>query len=80
MYDLVNETSFNLEKSQEYILSIQICLDGFSFSVVSPYDNKLLAFKSKPLEVNDEKLVAKYFKEWVDSNDIFQNSFKTISG
>ena len=47
MYDLVNETGFNLEKSQEYILSIQISLDGFSFSVVSPSDNKLLAFKKK---------------------------------
>lgn len=78
MYDIVNESFFDLEKSQEYILSIQVCLDGFSFSVVSPSDNKLLAFKKEPLEVGDEKLVAKHFKEWIDSNDIFQNSFKTI--
>jgi len=78
MYDLINETLFDLEKSPEYILSIQVALDGFSFSVVSSTDNKLLAFKKTPLEISDEKLITNSFKEWIDSNEIFQNSFKTI--
>jgi hypothetical protein len=78
MYDLINETLFDLEKSQEYILSIQVCLDGFSFSVVSPKDNNLVAFKKTPLEISDEKLIAQQLEEWIETNTIFQNLFKSV--
>jgi hypothetical protein len=78
MYDLVNEELFDLKKSQEYILSIQVSLSGFSFSVICPADNKLLAFKTTQLKNPDEESFTQQFEEWFDSHEIFLNSFKKI--
>ena len=78
MYDLVNEELFDLNKSQEYILSIQVSLDGFSFSVIWPDENKLLAFKNTQLKSPDIEYLTQQFEEWFDSQEIFQNSFKKV--
>ena len=48
MHDLVTEESFDLEKTYEYILSIQVSLDGFSFSILDITRKKYLALKSYP--------------------------------
>jgi len=78
MYDLVHEELFDLDKSQEYILSIQVSLNGFSFSVIWPADNKLLAFKTTQLKKPDKESFTQQFEEWFDSHDIFLNSFKKV--
>ncbi len=70
------ENSFDLKKSKEYILSIQVSLDGFSFSVVRPSDQRLLCFKKSELKISSLSLLARRFKEWTDSENILQNSFQ----
>lgn len=78
MLDFVNDELFDLEKSQEYILSIQVSLGGFSFSVVSTAENKLLAFTNTPLKISNESLIARRFEEWIDSIDLLRKPYKTI--
>jgi hypothetical protein len=53
MFDFVID-SFDLEKTNEYILSIQINLDGFSFSIYSPVENKFVGSKVVPLKISNE--------------------------
>ncbi|NQU54940.1 MAG: DUF3822 family protein [Bacteroidetes bacterium] len=78
MFEFVTDESFDLEKTYEYILSIQVCLDGFSFSVVCPTENRLLAFKSTSLKISSNSLIARNFKEWATSEALLQKPFKKI--
>lgn len=49
MHDiLVLSPSFNKDNSNQYILSIQLSLDGFSFSVCDSISNKFVLLKHKP--------------------------------
>ncbi len=72
------EESFDIEKSYEYILSIQVSLDGFSFSIVRSSDNKLLIFKCNSLTISSESQVARRFKEWVMAESVLQKTFKKV--
>lgn len=75
MYKL-SEESFDLEKTYEYILSIQVSLGGFSFSVVCPTENRLLAFKTTPLKISSPSLIARRFDEWYRSESLLHHPFK----
>jgi len=75
MYDFVEE-SFKIEDTFEYILSIQVSLNGFSFSVFQPNRDKILVFKSIPLKISGENLIARRFKEWVNSEELLQKTFQ----
>ncbi|MFB6343565.1 DUF3822 family protein [Saccharicrinis sp. FJH62] len=65
MHDiLVLSPVFNQESSKQYILSIQLCLDGFSFLICDSISNKFIYLKHKPYgsdsEITDQTL--KYLK------------------
>jgi hypothetical protein len=77
MHDFVEE-SFRLENSFEYILSIQVSLNGFSFSVTHPTEKKLLCFKNLILKISSNSLMARRFKEWYLSEEILQKPFQSI--
>lgn len=79
MFDFVKDNGFDIEKTSEYILSIQVNLDGFSFLVAHPVEKKILAFQYSPVKSSNEILISRYFKEWIFSNDIFQKNFQKIS-
>jgi hypothetical protein len=79
MSDIFFDESFELEKTQEYKLSIQVSLDGFSFSIIHPTEQLLLAYNSFPLKISKEKFLARRFNDWVQSEKIFQNKFKIIN-
>lgn len=74
MHELITEESFDLEKTYEYILSIQVSLNGFSFSIVDPH-NKLLVFKDTLLTISSSNLVTRRFSEWYQSEEILQKPF-----
>lgn len=78
MQEFVTDESFDLEKTYEYILSIQVNLDGFSFSVVCPTENKLMIFKSTLLKISSNSLIARHFKEWINTERLLQKPFKKI--
>ncbi|MCY1720064.1 DUF3822 family protein [Prolixibacteraceae bacterium Z1-6] len=75
MPDFVAE-SFKIEDTFEYILSIQVSLNGFSFSVLRPVDNTILVFKSTTLKISSDKLIARRFSEWMNSEELLQKTYK----
>lgn len=78
MYDLVTDKSFDLEKTYEYILSIQVSLNGFSFSILSSAEDKILAFKTIRLKISNSALISRRFKEWLESEEILKKPFKKV--
>lgn len=76
MYGLVTDESFELEKTNEYILSIQVCLDGFSFSVIQPDEKRLLALQHSPLTISSERFIARRFNEWLESDELLRKTFR----
>ena len=77
MFDFVID-SFDLEKTNEYILSIQINLDGFSFSIYSPVENKIVGSKVVPLKISNDNLIVHHFEDWVEKEEILQKNFSKI--
>ena len=78
MSELVSFEGFDVEKTYEYILSIQVSLDGFSFSVLSQHDDKILAFKTIQLKISSTSLIPRRFDDWLKSEDLLQKPFKKI--
>jgi len=78
MSELVSFESFDIEKTYEYILSIQVSLDGFYFSVLSNQGDKTLAYKSVPLKISSTSLIPRRFYDWLKSEDLIQKPFKKI--
>ena len=78
MSELVSYEPFDLEKTYEYILSIQVSLDGFSFSVLSQQEDKILAFKTNQLKISSTALIARRFNDWLESEELLKKPFKKI--
>jgi hypothetical protein len=78
MHNLVTDRLlFDIEKTYEYILSIQVRLDGFSFSILS--NNQSIAFKSVQLKISSNTLITRHFAEWTEQEELLQKPFKKIS-
>lgn len=78
MFDFVKDNAFDIEKTSDYILSIQVSLDGFSFLIAHPEEKKILAFEYSPVKISNEILVARHFKEWIFSKDLFRKNYQKI--
>ena len=78
MHELITDQSFDINRTSEYILSIQVSLDGFSFSLVRIYDNRLVGLKNVPAKISTEKFIARRFSEWIQSEEIFNHHFSEI--
>lgn len=72
---LITDPDFDIYRTKEYKLSIQISLDGFSFSVIQPSENKLLATCYSPATVSSAKFLGRRVGEWTDSQEILKNNF-----
>ena len=75
MFELFDET-FEIEKTNDYNLSIQVSLGGFSFSVINPKNNQLLVLKQKPVKISSYKFLTRRLTEWMETENILQNSFQ----
>jgi hypothetical protein len=78
MSDFIIDGSFEIANTKNYILSIQVCLDGFSFLMADPEKNQNVALKYVPLKISNESLIARHLKEWIESEDLLKNQFKTV--
>ena len=78
MSELVSIESFDIEKTYEYILSIQVSLDGFSFSILSQHENEILAFSTNQLKISSTALIARRFNDWLESEELLKKPFKKI--
>ena len=74
MFEFVDD-SFDIEKTNEYILSIQLTLGGFSFSLFSPHENKIVGFKQTPLKISSESLIVHHFDDWIKNEEILQKKY-----
>ena len=78
MFDLIKDDSFEVQKTKDYTLSIQVCLDGFSFLIVHPDEKRIVAFKSTPIIISSEILIARRLKEWLETEELLKNQFKSV--
>lgn len=78
MFDLVTENSFDLNKTKEYNLSIQVNLDGFSFFIVNPNENQLVAFKHEHLHISNENFIARRLNEWLEKEELLSHQYGYI--
>ncbi len=78
MSDFIQEGSFEFAKTKNYILSIQVCLDGFSFLIVDPDEKQILASKNSPIKISNENLLARHLKDWLESEALLKNSYNTV--
>lgn len=78
MHELITDPSFDLNRTKEYKLSIQVSLDGFSFSMINIGDNRLIGLKNVPAIISTEKFIARRFGEWIQSEEIFNQEFAEV--
>lgn len=78
MSDLIKDGSFEIANTKNYILSIQVCLDGFSFLIVDPDEKQILASKNSPVKISNDILLARHLKEWLESEALLKNPFETV--
>lgn len=76
MSALIADKTFDLIYAKEYILSIQVSLDGFYFSII--HNNRLLALKKSPVKISSGKFLGRRFSEWLSTNKIFEKDFKEV--
>jgi hypothetical protein len=74
MHEFVDE-SFQSENSHKNILSIQVSLNGFSFSIVDSEINKLLYFKEKRLKISNMGLTARHFEDWCQQEPLLKAEY-----
>ena len=78
MLDLIKDESFEIQKTKDYILSIQVSLDGFSFLIVHPDEKRIVAYKSTSVLISSANLLARRLKEWLEEEELLKNQFKSV--
>lgn len=78
MFDLIKDKSFEIQKTKDYILSIQVSLDGFSFLLIDPDEKRIVAYKSTPVLISSANLLARRLKEWLEAEELLKNQFKSV--
>jgi hypothetical protein len=78
MISLITDPVFDINRTEEYILSIQVSLDGFSFSVIHLHDKRLLASGQFPITVSSENFLGRRFTEWYNEVEMLQKKYSEI--
>ena len=78
MSEKITDPEFDLNRTEEYKLSIQVSLDGFSFSVCSLKENKLLALQNKPVTVSSPHFLARRFEDWINEIVLLKKKYAEL--
>lgn len=78
MAALKTDPGFDINRTEEYKLSIQVSLDGFSFSVVHIHENRLLAAGQFPITVSSESFLGRRFTEWFHEVELLQKNYSEV--
>ncbi|MCF8372004.1 MAG: DUF3822 family protein [Bacteroidales bacterium] len=70
------DPGFDVKHSSTYYLSIQLALDGFSFSVLDVLSNTFILFKHKSIPTDEGGLAADYYCQYVYDFLISEKAFK----
>lgn len=79
MISRITDSEFDDNRTKEYKISIQVSPDGFSFCVIRPVKNRILAFNYEQITLSSMEFIGRRFDEWIDSQDILKNEFSEIS-
>jgi len=79
MLDCISAVHSDIEKTNQYILSIQVSLDGFSFLVTDPVENRIIAYQNSPVKIGNEKLISRHLNEWISDQHFLKNTFKKVN-
>ncbi len=80
MHDILHaDETFDLNYSLEYHLSIQLGLDGFSFSVLDTVQRKYVLLRHIPLVTKRTAFLTGRVREIFDAEEILNKPFKSIS-
>jgi len=78
MLDFIADDSFEIEKTIQYILSIQVSLDGFSFTAFDTLNRKVVAIKTTPVKISNKSLLVRHLKDWLESESFLKKRFKNV--
>jgi len=78
MFDFTTDDSFEIEKTIQYSLSIQVSLDGFSFTAFDTLKNKVVAFKTTHVKISSENLLVRHLKDWLETESFLKKRFKYV--
>ncbi|MDO8928975.1 MAG: DUF3822 family protein [Bacteroidota bacterium] len=73
------DDTFDLKQASEYNLSIQVGLDGFSFSVLDVIRKKYIVLRHIPLIVGKLQFLAKKIEAIFDQEDKLNASYQSVS-
>lgn len=73
MYDFIDD-SFSRKNSHEYILSIQVSLNGFSFCI-RELSGRILCFKHIDLKISSEQFISRRFADWCNEEELLQLTY-----
>ena len=80
MHDInIVDDSFDLKRTTEYHLSIQVGLDGFSFCILDVHRNKFIVFRHLPLMIGRPQFLPKKIETIFDEEEILNATYKSIS-
>jgi hypothetical protein len=74
---LIDET-FDTNITSSYFLSIQVCLDGFSFCTLDPIRNKYIQFKYFSFSNPDATKLASLTEKIFEQNDLLNLPYKKV--
>ena len=78
-FEFLDET-FDLNSTSSYHLSIQIGLDGFSFSILNISNNKYIALKNySNLASNNDVLFADWVKSVLNEDEFLRRNYKSVA-
>ncbi len=78
MFDFITVEPFDIEKTKQYNLSIQVSLDGFSFTAFDSFNKTAVAFKTTPKKISSELLLVRHLKDWLESESFLKKPFENI--
>jgi hypothetical protein len=79
LFGLNTDKAFDTNKTNQYRLSIQVSLDGFSFFVFSEDDKKILTGKNTAIKISTLKLVSRHFSDWVNAEPLLKLPYRKVT-
>jgi len=78
-FEFLDET-FDLNSTSNYHLSIQLGLDGFSFSILNPGSKKYIALKNYPnIATNSEIINPDWIKSILKEDEFLNRNYKSVA-
>lgn len=79
MFDLTANNFFENKDLNQYKVSIQISLDGFSFLITGENRNEIVAGKNSSVKISSPALTGHHFAEWHSSEPLLKLPFQKVT-